>query len=213
MNKRLVSLMMAAVLALLTFAMTPAALAEDDSVSPTAGYYYVYTENGKGLNVRDTPGGDVVGSLKYGSRVYCYYNEYGWALIDFKYNKPGYGVGTYACFVSSRFLQKNKPAARQSSSASAAAAPVVASISDPLEELNREFASARTVTPFRITVRPTRASGWVNLRWAPSMSTEVMATYGANSQLLVIKETTNWYQVEDQDTGDVGFIKKEFVSR
>ena len=211
MNRRLAALMMTLLLAVLAIAP---AFAEDDSVSPTAGYYYVYTENGKGLNVRDTPGGAVVGSLKYGSRIYCYYNEFGWALIDFKYNKPGYGMGTYACFVSSRYLQKTKPTPRSSGTAAAATAvPTVASISDPLEELNREFTSARAVTPFRITVRPTRASGWVNLRWAPSMSTEVMATYGANAQLLVIKETTNWYQVEDQDTGDVGFIKKEFVSR
>ena len=208
MTKRLVSLLMAAALCLL--ALAPA-FAEDDTVPASAGYYYVYPENGKVLPVRHPPNGTVVGALKYGTRVYCYYNESGWALIDFKYNKPGYGVGTYACFVSSRFLQRTKPAPR--STATATSVPAVASISDPLDELNREFASARDVVPFRITVRPTRASGWVNLRWAPSMSTEVMATYGANSQLLVIKETANWYQVEDQDTGNVGFIKKEFVIR
>ena len=38
-----------------------------------------------------------------------------------------------------------------------------------------------------------------------------MATYKANEKLLVIKETDNWYQVEDQDTGDVGFISKQFT--
>ena len=81
-----------------------------------------------------------------------------------------------------------------------------------LAEINAEFASAKKVTPFKVTVRPTRASGWVNLRWAPSKSASLIATYPANSQLLVIKETTNWFQVEDQDTGDVGFISKQFVS-
>ena len=40
-----------------------------------------------------------------------------------------------------------------------------------------------------------------------------MRTYKANDTLLVIKETTNWYQVEDQDTGDVGFINKAFVTQ
>ena len=62
-----------------------------------------------------------------------------------------------------------------------------------------------------VTVRPSRASGWVNLRWAPSKQTEVMATYKANEKLLVIQELKNWYQVEDQDTGNVGFISKQFV--
>ena len=64
---------------------------------------------------------------------------------------------------------------------------------------------------FAVTVRPSRASGWVNLRWAPSKQAEVMATYKANAKLLVIRETDHWYQVEDQDTGDVGFIDKQFV--
>ena len=27
----------------------------------------------------------------------------------------------------------------------------------------------------------------------------------------MIKELNNWYQVEDQDTGDVGFINKQFT--
>ena len=83
--------------------------------------------------------------------------------------------------------------------------------SDTAAEINREFRSAKKVDPFTVTVRPSRASGWVNLRWAPSKSAELMATYKQNEKLLVIKETNNWYQVEDQDTGDVGFINKQFV--
>jgi SH3-like domain-containing protein len=81
-----------------------------------------------------------------------------------------------------------------------------------VETLNKEFASAKKVTPYKVTVRPTRASGWVNMRWAPSQSAELMATYKANDQLLVIRELTNWLQVEDQDTGDVGFINKAFIA-
>lgn len=204
MKRRLIALLMALVLAA---GLIPAAMAEDDTPSDSAGYYYVYTENGKGLNVRATPGGDVVGSLKYGSRIYCYYRDggNGWALIDYYYNNPGYGYGTYAAFVSSRYLRRSKPPAKPES-----ITPSPAS-ADPTAEINAEFRSARRVTPFSVTVRPSRASGWVNLRWAPSKSAEIMATYKQNDKLLVIKETNNWYQVEDQDTGDVGFISKQFV--
>lgn len=205
MNKRFLSLIMAVLMAVLM--IVPAALAEDDTPMASSGYYYVYTENGKGLNVRSTPGGDVVGSLKYGTKIYCYYRDggNGWALIDYYYNNPGYGYGTYAAYISSRYLRKNKPPAHNSGSSSSSTS------TDVTAEINAEFKSAKKVTPFVVTVRPTRASGWVNLRWAPSKSAELMATYKQNEQLLVIKETNNWYQVEDQDTGDVGFINKQFV--
>jgi uncharacterized protein YgiM (DUF1202 family) len=208
MKKRLIAFLLMLVLAA---GMIPAALAEDDTPHATEGYYYVYTENGKGLNVRESPGGEVVGSLKYGSRIYCYYRDggNGWALIDFYYNKPGYGYATYAAFVSSRYLRKSKPPANPKSDSSSGSS--AAGTADVAAEINAEFRSAKRVTPFTVTVRPTRASGWVNMRWAPSKSAEVMATYKQNERLLVIRELTNWYQVEDQDTGDVGFISKQFV--
>ena len=207
MKKRVISLIIAAMMAAMLL-IVPAALAEDNSVMNSAGYYYVYTENGKGLNVRNQPGGDVVGSLKYGSKIYCYYRDggNGWALIDYAYDMPGVGYGTYACYISSRYLRTTKPPARPSGSKSSSG-----SSDDITAEINAEFRSAKSVTPFVIIVRPTRASGWANLRWAPSKGAELMATYKANDQLLVIKEMKNWYQVEDQDTGDVGFINKQFV--
>lgn len=208
MNKRIVLLMTAILMAVLM--IIPVSVAEDDTPSDSAGYYYVYTENGKGLNVRATPGGDIVGSLKYGTRIYCYYRDggNGWALIDYTYNMPGFGKGTYACFISSRYLRKSKPPANPGSESFSSSS---SGSSDTAAEINREFRSAKKVDPFTVTVRPSRASGWVNLRWAPSKSTEVMATYKQNEKLLVIQETNNWYQVEDQDTGNVGFISKQFV--
>ena len=208
MKKRLIALLMVLVLAA---GLIPAALAEDDTPMASEGYYYVYTENGKGLNVRSTPGGDVVGSLKYGTKIYCYYRDggNGWALIDYYYNNPGYGYGTYAAYISSRYLRKNKPPAKPSESGSTK--PAATGTNDPLTDMNAEFLSAKTVDNFIVYTRPTRASGWVNLRWAPSMDAEIMANYGANTELIVLKETTNWYQVENTKTGDVGFVMKEFI--
>ena len=208
MKKRLIALLMVLVLAA---GLIPAAIAEDDTPMASEGYYYVYTENGKNLYVRSTPGGEIVGSLKYGTKIYCYYRDggNGWALIDYYYNNPGYGYGTYAAYISSRYLRKNKPPARNGGSSSSSTASSAST--DVTAEINAEFKSAKKVTPFIVTVRPSRASGWVNMRWAPSKSAELMATYKQNEKLLVIKETNNWYQVEDQDTGDVGFINKQFV--
>ena len=207
MSKRIISLILVAMMSLML--LIPAVTAEDQALDLTAGYYYVYTENGKSLNVRFTPGGEKIGSLKYGARVYCYYLDVGngWALIDYTFNHPTYGYGTYACYVSNRYLQKSKPAAKPDSSSSSA------STADTLADVNKEFKTAKAVEPFYVTVRPSRASGWVNLRWAPSLSAEIMATYKQNDKLLVIKELKNWYQVEDQSTGNVGFISKTYVTK
>ena len=210
MNRKIIAMIIAVITAIMM--IVPAALAEDNTPPDSEGYYYVYTENGKGLNVRESPGGRTVGSLKYGSRIYCYYRDggNGWALIDFKYDN-GYGYGTYAAFVSSRYLRKTKPEPRTGGSSSKSSSSSAAA--DTISEINAEFRSARKVTPFTVTIRPSRTSGWVNMRWAPSKSAEVVATYKQNEKLLVIKETNNWYQVEDQDTGDVGFISKQFVAQ
>ena len=204
MKKRMVSLLLVFVMAL--GLMIPAALAEDETAAEE-GYYYVYTENGKGLNVRETPGGKVVGNLKYGTRIHVdAFVDSNWALIVYNYDN-GYGKGDYAAFVNRRFLQKTKPAAKSSGKTYK-----VGNANDTLADLNKEFASAKVVTPYKVTVRPTRTSGWANQRWAPSQSAELMATYKANDQLLCIRELTNWLQVEDQDTGAVGFINKAFIA-
>ena len=92
MLKRILSLTLAAVLALAVFATAAFAEAIDEGV-----IYFVYTENGKDLNVRNAPNGEIIGSLHYGEevKVTAIINDY-WALIEFHDNVPGY--------VSSRFL-------------------------------------------------------------------------------------------------------------
>lgn len=97
MSRKLVSLFFAVIM--LTALALPLSLAEDDTPDLRAGYYYVKTENGKGLNVRDNPGGgNVIGSLKYGTRIYTTgFTTPEWALITYKYDKPGLGMGERIC--------------------------------------------------------------------------------------------------------------------
>ncbi len=204
--KKILSLLLT--LVLLSAVLIPLAAAEDEDDPPEAGYYYVYTENGKELNVRDEPSfkGSVVGWLKYGTRIHVNaFTDENWALILYKYEKPGYGVGEYAAWVNRRFLRTTKPAPKSSGSTSGSA--------DMLTEINQQFKSAKQVDEYTISVRPTRVTGWVNLRWAPAKSAELMATYRANDQLIVICEMTDWFQVRDPQTGNVGFLNKVFVAK
>ena len=61
-------------------------------------------------------------------------------------------------------------------------------------------------------VDPTpRASGWVNLRYAPSTDMGHADNLYANTQLTVIAETTNWLQVRRNDTGVTGYVMRQYV--
>ena len=62
MTKRFVSMMLIAITLMLAV-FVPAAMAGEEGPNEHAGYYYVKTGNGKGLNVRDNPNGKVVGRL------------------------------------------------------------------------------------------------------------------------------------------------------
>ena len=186
------------------------ALAEDD-YDPRAGYYYVKTGNGKGLNVRDGVNGNVVGSLKYGTRIYVSgFTTPEWALITYKYNKPGYGYGEYAAWVSTRYLTRTNPGKYNPDDPT----PTGGTTVNGLASVNAIFRTARQVpAPYYVVARPSRASGWVNLRWAPSTDAERITGCEQGKQLLVLAEMKDWLQVQDPATGMIGFIMTKFVQQ
>ena len=168
---------------------------------------WVYTKNGKNLYVRSSMStkddSNIIGSLKYGTKVVTYGGNFnGWTLIDY---------GDYGdAYVMYRFLSKEKPAPYTPSEKPAQTA-ADSKDSTTVSQLNSLIQSAKFVTPYTVTVRPTRASGWVYMRWFPSKSAEGIATFGANYQLMVIAELKDWYQVSDPATGKVGFVYKSYV--
>ena len=197
MKKRMLSLMLAAVLTLAV--LIPAAFAEE--VSET---YYVYTENGNVLNVRNAPGagGEVIGALNYGEevQVISFINE-NWALIRYQNNEPAY--------VNSRFLIKVTPDELKR----VLEEEQENLTGDPMTDIDAEFAKAVDVEDYKISVRPARVTSVVNMRWVPSETGRVIAQYKATEQLVVLKELDHYLQVQDPDTGDVGYIHKKFAAR
>ena len=148
---------------------------------------------------------NVLGTLKYGTKVITYGHQNGWAIIDYA-NTTGY--------IMYRFLVKEKPAPYSGSGSTTPAQKKTAfSTKDAstVTQLNSLIASAKFVTPYTVTVRPARASGWVYMRWFPSKSAAQIATFGANYQLTVLAELNDWYQVQDPATGKVGFVYKSYV--
>ena len=200
-GKKLISFL--AALALLIMAAAPAARADSDT-------WYVYTENGKTLNVRSAPivsEGTKVGALAYGSKVQVLYFQGNWACIFYHWD-DGLLSGD-ECWVQKRFLVRNRPASRSSSGSSNTSKP--ASTSGQLGVMNREFKTLQTVNPFEISAKPVRSSGFVNLRWAPHDEAEIAGIAYYGHKLLVLASTTNWYQVEDESTGRICFVMKKFT--
>ena len=197
MLKRILTLTLAAVLALTAFAT--AAIAEEIEEENT---YYVYTENGKALNVRNAPNGDIIGKLQYGEevKVKAFINDY-WALIDYQNDTPGY--------VSTRFLIPIQPDVLKK-----AIEDEQESITgDVMTDIDNEFASAVEVEKYKITCRPARVTSVVSMRWIPSETGRAIAQYKATEELIVLKELAHYLQVQDPDTGDVGYIHKKFAAK
>ena len=199
MMKRFVSMMLVVLTLMLAVFVPAAALAGEEGPNAHAGYYYVKTGNGKGLNVRDNPNGKVVGSLKYGTRVYVdAFSDSEWALITYRYDN-GHGKNDYAAYVSTRFLVRSNPGKFQGSSSSSAA--------------NTVKRTEKAVSPYTIVSRPSRAAGWVNLRSTPSTEAKVLTRCYAGKTLTVVAEMNGWFKVVDPANGAIGYISSKFVSR
>ncbi|MBQ8073937.1 MAG: SH3 domain-containing protein [Clostridia bacterium] len=168
---------------------------------------YVKTGNGKTLNVRSEPatGDNVLLRFPYGHQVTVNYHlGNGWTCIMLA---GAYDVG----YVQTKFLVSKDPGKYVPSSADAELAkPATSMESYTLEQLNEVLKTARSVTPYTVTLYPTRSSGWVYLRWVPSRNSNYVTTYAGGQQVQVIAELKNWYQVQDAD-GKVGFVYTSYV--
>jgi hypothetical protein len=51
------------------------------------------------------------------------------------------------------------------------------------------------------------------MRWIPSETGRVITRYKATEELIVLKEMDHYLQVQDPDTGDVGYIHKKFAAK
>lgn len=163
---------------------------------------YVYTNTGIGLNVRSTPEvrkNNILGSIKYGQAVTVDHNlNNGWTVI--KYNKQ-------IAYVATRYLTATKPADKKvTPTVKPTTSPSDKSDATALATMNAEFKSAKKVNPYYVYVNPARVTSWLNLRWAPSTKANVITTYRAGSQFLVLAVTNHWLQVQDPSTGYVGYL-------
>ncbi len=181
---------MAAVVMLFA-AILPTALADTTA--------WVYTNNRKVLNMRTAPSADadIKAFLAFGTKVIVLNNVgNGWAYIQVKYtNSSDYG------YVMTRYLTYTNPYQPT---------PVPDPTPDDVSKIN--WASFHTVNPYAVVARPSKPSGWVNLRWAPSQNVDVIERCYSNYMLTVLATNGTWAQAYDPQTGVVGFIMLAYTS-
>ena len=193
MKKRILSLLTVLMLATVMFQFVFPA-------SASASYVvYSHCGNGKALNVREGAGKDywIIDRIPYGNPI---------EVIG--ETVPGWLQVSSGGFVQAALTSRTYPG------------PYVPPSPNPKPSTNTEpdynsiFQSARFVTPYTVTLTAAQNSkGVANVRWAPSKKATLQKASPSGSQVRVLAEMGNWYQVEDPITEMVGFVNKAYVSR
>lgn len=190
MKKRFLSLFCVAVL-LAGVILPVAAMAANKT-------YYVYTSNGKTLNMRRAPvthTNNLVTHIPFGAKVTVerYEQNHKWAYVGYN------GMHGY---VMTRFLVDYKPAR-----------PTPKATPKPTTDSGKVDYSNFQAVDYDVLVRSSTAGGFVNLRWGPSKKTAVQKRVPDTTLLHVIAENGAWAQVVDPITGTTGFMMKSFLVR
>ena len=193
MSKRLLALVAIMVMIMTMFAFATTASAWE--------WRYSHCSNGKPLNIRSGPGKEysVLTKVPYGEQIGVDHDlGNGWSEVYVGSQNIGYAMTS--------LMSKTQPG------------PYVPPKKDETKTdtntYNSLFSQAKLVAPYTITLTTTQNSKVANVRWAPSKNATLLARYNAGEQLTVIAELgTKWFQVQDSDTGAVGFVNVAYVSK
>lgn len=180
------------------------------AASAMAYTMYVYTSNGKPLNMRDAPSiiGSIMTQIPNGATVW----------VNGAYDETWYSVtyNGYTGYSMARYLVSGTPTPPPTYCPLPTATPVpiyVTPTPTPVytgfpNEIFYGFQPAYYVA----LVRPSNPAGYVNLRWAPSLQAEIQTHYYANSVLTVMSQNALWCQVLDEDGHIMGFMMRQFLN-
>lgn len=162
-------------------------LAMANSMDDMYDVMYVNCENGKTLNLRDAPGGNVIGSLECGTKLYIdtEFISMEWSKVITTKGKTG--------FVMTKFLQEKKPGKYE------------------ITERDDNFVAVKK--PYIVNAKALNAKTdrSVGLRIKPNKTSKAYRRLDAGDQLQVIAEGTTWIQVLDLSTGKIGYVADDYM--
>ena len=176
------------------------------SSSALAATRWIKTGNGKPAAGREGPSRDytLITYIAYGTEINTVgKSENGYTPVQL----PG---GSDTVYVLTKFLVKSHPGKYNPSENPGSGSSTSAGLQSSVVS---EFNAAKFVTPYDVVTYHKRASGMINMRWAPNEKAKLIHSYPAGDKLTVLAELKNWYQVQDPETGWVGFIRSDFLMR
>ena len=176
------------------------------STSALAATRWIKTGNGKSAAGREGPSRDyaLLAYIPYGAEVNTVgKSQNGYTPVQL----PG---GSDTAYVLTKFLVKSHPGKYNPSENPGSGSSTSTGLQSSIVN---EFNAAKFVTPYNVTTYHKRASGMINMRWAPNEKAKLINSYPAGETLIVLAELKNWYQVQDPETGWVGFIRSDFLMR
>ena len=187
--KKIVALILALVIGIL-----PIVSLAETNVGVLNVTRYVNTGNTGKLNVRTGPAtnaDNLITRLENGTKVTVvgYYEGTTWAHISFQLNGK-----TTDGYVQTRYLTDTEPVV----------------VTKKVEQ-KIDFSKFQHVNAYYAYVKPSTPGGFVNMRWAPSKSNDVMTKLYADAEVMVIARNNTWSQIYDPATGYVGFIMNSFL--
>ena len=179
---------------------------------------YVYTSNGKPLNLRDSPSiiGNIMTQIPNGAavRVNDAYDDT-WYSVTYN-GYTGYSMARY--LVSGWYTPTPSPIPTPMPTPYPTYYPTYyppyyptpTVTPQPYAFPNDIFYGFQTVY-YKALVRPSNPAGYVNLRWAPSLLADINARYYANAVLTVMSQNSLWCQVLDENGHVMGFMMRQFL--
>ena len=178
------------------------------AICASASAAWIKTENGKAANGRGGPGKDypLIATVAYGREIVVTGgSQNGYTPIMLP-------SGSDEVWVLSRFIVNYNPG-KYTPSPKPDSGKSSGNKSDAQNSIYAEFKAARWVNPYEVTTYHKRSSGTINMRWAPVKNAPLIQTYRSGETLNVLCELKDWYQVEDPETGKVGFIRRDFLQK
>ncbi len=178
------------------------------AICASASAAWIKTENGKAANGRGGPGKDypLITPVAYGREIVVTGgSQNGYTPIMLP-------SGSDEVWVLSRFIVNYNPG-KYTPSPKPDSGKSSGNKSDAQNSIYAEFKAARWVNPYEVTTYHKRSSGTINMRWAPVKNAPLIQSYRSGESLTVLCELKDWYQVEDPETGKVGFIRRDFLQK
>ncbi len=167
---------------------------------------YVYTSNGKPLNMRDAPSiiGSVMTQIPNGAPV----------RVNDAYDDTWYSVtyNGYTGYSMARYLVSGWPTPTPYPTPAPTYCPLPTVTPTPYAAFPNDIFYGFQTVYYKALVRPSNPAGYVNLRWAPSLQAEINTHYYANAVLTVMSQNSLWCQVLDEDGHVMGFMMRQFLS-